>query len=72
MLLLRRKLQESFCIGDDIEIVLIKVFDGEVTLGIKAPRGTRVDRSEVRKMRQEPGDKTDPEARQGQSEESAA
>ena len=47
MLVLSRKAGETICIGDDIEIMVIKIDETKVRLGIKAPRGVPVHRSEI-------------------------
>ena len=47
MLVLTRRANESIVIGDDIEVVVIEVRGDRVRLGIEAPRGSSVHRSEV-------------------------
>ncbi len=47
MLVLARKLHQSILIGDTIRITVLEVRDGQVRLGIDAPRGIRVLREEV-------------------------
>jgi carbon storage regulator len=47
MLVLTRKRGERIRIGDDIEIVVTKVFDGSVRLAIKAPPDTEIMRTEL-------------------------
>lgn len=51
MLALERRLEEIICIGDDIEIQIIRVRNGgkdvRVKLGITAPRHIPVNRKEV-------------------------
>jgi len=47
MLVLTRKRGEKIRIGDDIEIVVTKVFDGSVRLAIKAPPSTEIMRTEL-------------------------
>ncbi len=47
MLVLTRKVNESITIGNDITVEVIGVRGGQVRLGIKAPRETPVNRSEV-------------------------
>lgn len=37
MLILTRRLDEAVTIGDDIEVTVLNVRDGRVTLGIRAP-----------------------------------
>jgi carbon storage regulator len=48
MLVLSRREDESILIGDDVEVVVLSIGWGKVRLGIRAPRGVRVDRDEVR------------------------
>jgi len=47
MLVLARKENEKIRIGDDIEIVVVRVRGNRVRLGITAPRSVRIDRQEV-------------------------
>jgi carbon storage regulator len=47
MLCLSRKAGQTICIGDDIEITVIKIDETKVRLGINAPRGVPVHRSEI-------------------------
>ncbi|MBC7476263.1 MAG: carbon storage regulator CsrA [Candidatus Sericytochromatia bacterium] len=47
MLVLSRKSNESLMIGDNIEIVILEIKEGNVKLGIKAPREISVHRNEV-------------------------
>jgi carbon storage regulator (csrA) len=47
MLIITRKKGESLMIGDDIEIVISKIEDGSVKIGIKAPRDVQVLRKEL-------------------------
>ena len=44
---LTRKVGESIMIGDDIVITVLNI-DGQVRLGIKAPKDIRIDREEIR------------------------
>ena len=48
MLVLSRKLGEKIRIGDDIEIVVVRIGGGQVSIGVAAPKKIRVDRNEVR------------------------
>ncbi len=50
MLVLTRKLNESIRIGDQIEVVVLKVSGDRVRLGIRAPREIPVHRFEVVKQ----------------------
>ena len=47
MLCLNRKLRESIMIGDDIRIVVMEIKHNVVKLGIEAPQGISVLRSEL-------------------------
>ena len=47
MLIITRKKGESLMIGDDIEIVISKIDDGSVKIGIKAPKDIEILRKEL-------------------------
>ena len=47
MLVIARKEGQSFLIGDDIEVTVIKQFDGTVKLGINAPKDKVILRKEL-------------------------
>ena len=47
MLIITRKKGESLMIGDDIEIIISKLEDGSVKLGIKAPKDITILRKEL-------------------------
>ncbi len=47
MLIITRKKGESLMIGDDIEIVISKIEDGSVKLGINAPKAVQILRKEI-------------------------
>jgi carbon storage regulator (csrA) len=47
MLIITRKKGESLMIGDDIEIVISKIDDGSVKIGIKAPKDVSILRREL-------------------------
>ena len=47
MLVITRKEDESFLIGDDIEIKIIETEDGRVKIGIEAPKSKRIVRKEI-------------------------
>lgn len=47
MLIITRKKGESLMIGDDIEIVISKIDDGSVKIGVKAPRDIEILRKEL-------------------------
>lgn len=47
MLVIARKEGQSFLIGDDIEVTVIKQLDGTVKLGINAPKDKVILRKEL-------------------------
>ncbi len=47
MLVVSRKANESFVIGDNIVVTVLKIVGGKVSLGIEAPRDVDVRRSEL-------------------------
>ncbi|WP_159016602.1 carbon storage regulator CsrA [Cognatiluteimonas profundi] len=47
MLLLTRKDGESITIGDDITVTIVRSSNGQVRLGIEAPRHVAVHRQEI-------------------------
>ena len=47
MLVLTRQTEESIMIGDDVEIVIVRVGGNRVRLGINAPKRIPVHRKEV-------------------------
>ena len=48
MLVLTRKVGESFVIGDDITITVVRVVGGGVRIGIEAPNDCPIMRQELR------------------------
>ncbi len=48
MLILTRKVGETICINDDIEVKIVEVCGDKVKIGINAPKDVRVLRSELR------------------------
>lgn len=60
MLILTRKVGETFIIGDDIRITVCSVRNGQVRIGIEAPKDVSIHRKEVyeRIQREEPADRT--------------
>jgi len=48
MLIISRRLGESFFIGDDITVTITGIQDGQVRLGIQAPKSFTVLREEIR------------------------
>ncbi len=58
MLILTRKRDETICIGDDITITVKSVRNGQVQIGIEAPRHLKVMRKEIHNVpRVEPAKK---------------
>jgi carbon storage regulator len=51
MLVLSRRLGEEIVIGGNIRVMVTEVRGDRVRLGISAPEGIRVDRSEVKERR---------------------
>lgn len=49
MLILSRRITESILIGEDIEIIVLRVQGGQVKIGVKAPRTLTIYRDEVHK-----------------------
>ena len=49
MLVVTRKKDESILIGDNIEIIVVKIDDGSVKLAIKAPKDVMILRKELYK-----------------------
>jgi carbon storage regulator len=47
MLIITRKKGESIMIGDDIEIIISKIDDGSIKIGIKAPKDLTILRKEL-------------------------
>lgn len=47
MQILIRRLGETLCIGDDIEITVLAIKGDEVRLGVDAPRSIQVRRKET-------------------------
>jgi carbon storage regulator len=47
MLVLKRKLNQSIMIGDDIEVEILGVEGDQVKLGIRAPKHIEVHRKEI-------------------------
>lgn len=47
MLVIARKEGQSFLVGDDVEITVIKQLDGTVKLGINAPKDKVILRKEL-------------------------
>ncbi len=49
MLILTRKIGESVVIGDDIVVTVTDIKNGQIKLGITAPKNVTVNREEVLK-----------------------
>ena len=47
MLVLTRRVGESFMIGTDVEVKVIKIDGGKLSTGIDAPRDVKVHRLEI-------------------------
>ncbi|MCL2102694.1 MAG: carbon storage regulator CsrA [Syntrophorhabdaceae bacterium] len=47
MLVLTRKSEESFLLGDDIQVTVLSIRGNQVQLGVKAPSNVRIYRGEV-------------------------
>ena len=47
MLILSRKLEESIVIGDTITVKILGIQEGQVKIGIEAPKSVKVYRSEL-------------------------
>jgi len=50
MLILTRKLGEVIAVGDDIKIVILDIKGRQVSIGVEAPRQTKVYREELYRM----------------------
>jgi carbon storage regulator len=50
MLILSRKIDEEIMIGDTVRIKVLAVHDGQVKIGIEAPKDIKVFRTEVYRM----------------------
>lgn len=53
MLVLTRKLRETINIGDNIAVTILDVKNGQVKIGISAPKNVKVHREEVYRRIQE-------------------
>lgn len=52
MLVLRRKIGQSLILGENITVTILDIGVRHVRLGVRAPRSVRVDREEIRRLRQ--------------------
>jgi carbon storage regulator len=61
MIVLGRKVQQRITIGDNIEIVVVKITGNQVSIGVAAPRAIRVVRTELieQRLRDEENDSQD-------------
>ncbi len=48
MLVITRKNNESFFVGDDVEIVILESSKDKVKIGIKAPKEIKITRNEIK------------------------
>lgn len=48
MLILTRRVGETVMIGNDITVTVLGVRNGQVRVGVTAPKEVRVDREEIR------------------------
>lgn len=55
MLVLTRNVDEGIWIGDDIRIVVVRVDNGRVRVGIVAPSDKQIDRDEIRDRKKTEG-----------------
>lgn len=51
MLVLTRRIGETICIGDDIEVRVLEVSSGKVRLGIEAPDDQVIVREELKRRK---------------------
>lgn len=47
MLILTRRTGESIKIGENVTVTILRVRDGQIRIGIEAPRDVPVDREEI-------------------------
>ncbi len=47
MLILTRRTGETICIGDNVRVTVMQVANGQIRLGIEAPKDVAVHREEV-------------------------
>jgi carbon storage regulator len=52
MLVVRRKIGQSVFVGEDVTVTVVEIGARHVRLGIRAPRSVKVDREEIRRLRQ--------------------
>lgn len=51
MLVMTIRLNETIIVGDDIRVTLTKVQNGQVKIGIDAPKALAIDRASVRERK---------------------
>lgn len=57
MLILTRRVGETLCIGDDVQVTVLGMKGNQVRIGVKAPADTEVHREEIyQRIRQEKRD----------------
>jgi len=56
MLVLTRRPGQEFLIGDDISVKVVRIANGQVRIGISAPRDVSIVRGELPKRTQTEGD----------------
>ena len=47
MLILSRRIGETICIGNDVQILVLSIKGNQVRLGVRAPKSVSVHREEV-------------------------
>jgi carbon storage regulator len=52
MLILTRKVGQTLCVGEEITVTVLRAKGYRVRLGIVAPPNVRVDREEIRRLKQ--------------------
>lgn len=55
MLVLTRKKQQSVTINEEIKVVILEVVGNTVKIGIQAPNGVNIVRTEILELRQSAG-----------------
>lgn len=48
MLILSMRPEETICVGENVEVVLLAIRGGQIRVGFKAPKDIRIDRKSVR------------------------
>ncbi len=47
MLILTRRVGETFCIGDDVQVTVLGIVRNQVRIGVNAPKEVPVHREEI-------------------------